>query len=74
MRSICRKFRRPIRWVRMAKSGKNNMLDPKPDDNGNIVIGNDCLGYMVTAMNRKPPLYTSHFETCPKADHFKQIT
>jgi hypothetical protein len=51
----------------MAKSGKKNPLDVLPAEKGNVAIGGDGLGYVVSNDDRTPPLYVSHFATCPGA-------
>lgn len=63
----CRSCGAAIRWVQMAKSGKKSPLDVHPADKGNVAIGEDGLGYTVTGEGRTPPLYLSHFATCPGA-------
>jgi hypothetical protein len=50
-----------------SKSGKKNPLDVLPAENGNVAIGGDGLGYVVSNDDRTPPLYVSHFATCPGA-------
>jgi len=72
MASICKSCRAPIKWIQMAKSGKKNPLDVQPTPDGNVAIGGDGLGYIVNDMNRKPPLYKSHFATCPNAQQHKK--
>lgn len=63
----CRSCGAAIRWVQMAKSGKKNPLDVLPAEKGNVAIGGDGLGYVVSNDDRTPPLYVSHFATCPGA-------
>ena len=72
MAHLCRSCKKPIVWVQMAKSGKKNPLDATPSPEGTIAIGADGLGYMVTGEDRTPPLYLSHFATCPNSQQHRK--
>lgn len=58
------------------ESGRANPVDAEPAENGNIWIGEDGIGHVITkgaeydAANG--PLYMSHFATCPNAKPFKK--
>ena len=81
MSDLCRSCRQPVRWVRMAASGRANPLDPEPSGRGNIVILEDGRGLVVVGQRlderraQGVPLYLSHFATCVSAaEHRKPKT
>lgn len=83
MTNHCRACPAPVRWVRMARTGKWNPLDLDPDEErGNVLIdeagrghafaNNDAArGYRLMHPEMDGP-YLSHFATCPKRGHFKR--
>lgn len=78
MSELCRSCRAPIRWVRMAASGRPNPLDPEPSERGNIVILEDGRGLVVIGARLEErraqgvPLYLSHFVTCPDRERHRR--
>ncbi len=68
MSERCRSCSAPIRWVYTAK-GRRIPLDPKPTRDGNIVLrGIGPIAQIIPGHGpADPPLYISHFATCPYA-------
>jgi hypothetical protein len=68
----CRSCGAEIIWVKM-QSGRNNPLDAKPTDKGNIDV-RDGVGYVISKKQRVmfvSPLYQTHFATCPHAREWR---
>lgn len=72
--SRCRSCDAPVLWARTV-TGKLIPLDTEPSDGGNLVLDDGrALIYDHTTSNEMfaPPLYVSHFATCPQADRWRR--
>ena len=76
--SRCRSCSELVLWVEMHPSGKNMPLDAVPTLEGTIErkqgkTSSKWYGRVVQRVfGDRRRLYTSHFATCPQADHFRQ--
>lgn len=74
-RGTCRSCGAPILWAKGdSNAGKANPIDPEPVENGNIALTFPQHAYEELRARylrkgdvRTPPLYVSHFATCPNA-------
>jgi hypothetical protein len=78
----CRGCGRPIRWVRTARTGTPQPIDPDPSADGNLeLIGRSEDGYticrVVPLIERDEllaaghALYMPHHATCPEVGRFR---
>ncbi len=73
----CRSCRRPIRWCK-TPLGKRMPIDPDPVSTGNLEIEDPRFDMpLVTYIKKDTPpngqdRYTSHFATCPNAQHHRR--
>lgn len=70
--SLCRYCGAPILWARTTK-GRRIPLDPDPTPRGNLTMTDGLAETCRTPLaDPLPPLYTSHFATCPSADQARK--
>lgn len=74
--SFCRSCKKPIRWVRMAGSGKANPLDLETRPDGNIVMDEEGEAvYVRKGMDvGTADRFVSHFSTCEFADQHRRAS
>lgn len=74
----CRSCGAPILWVRMAKSGKANPLDPIPHPTGNVVLDDGGRAHYLKRGQERfiapSERYVSHFSTCPNARQHRRTS
>jgi hypothetical protein len=70
--SVCKSCDAPIRWVKMAATGKSMPLDVQRSASGNIVLDEKTgLGGFALPGDERPR-YVSHFATCPNAKQHRR--
>lgn len=74
----CRSCGAPIRWVRMAESGRANPLDPNPHPSGNIALDAEGKAHYLKRGQETfiapSERYVSHFSTCPNAKQHRRAS
>lgn len=63
----CKSCDAPIRWIKMAGSGKAMPLDDAPSPQGTVAV-EQGVGHVLTGLaivEYAGPLFLSHFATCP---------
>jgi hypothetical protein len=72
--AACKSCGAPIRWVKMAGSGKSMPLDDVPSAEGTVSVergvGHVLSGLAIVAYDG--PLFVSHFATCPQANEHRR--
>lgn len=71
----CRSCGADIRWAELEVSSKRIPLDPFPAENGNILLNSNGKAEVLHKHDMEsatPPLYVSHFLTCPNAGEHRR--
>jgi hypothetical protein len=77
--SSCQSCKKPIIWLKNARTGSVNPIEAAPSPDGNLVIDRANARYRVATAAEKTlaaatgkNLYISHFATCPDAGNFRK--
>jgi hypothetical protein len=73
----CRNCGRPIIWAKTPR-GKRMPLDASPSPEGTLCLVADLISFLKSVhlemlRGDGTPLYTSHFQTCPKRPVRKKV-